>query len=225
MSKPTKIIQNPYEDAAELRDGIYQFSFKLSPQWLEKFGKYLFGSNFKIFKEDESLLYRLLVYAVGDEENATRLGMSLDKGLLLIGPVGCGKASWMKLLNYFFPIQRQYKIHSSRNVAFEFEVDGFVVMQRYAGFHQRHSNSLMTAICFKHLGLEPNQKYYGNECNVMAEILLSRYDLFLEHGILTHASSELSARELEDRYGKRVRSCMRSMFNLVAFARDAKDKR
>ncbi len=36
----------------------------------------------------------------------------------------------------------------------------------------------LTSNCFDDLGTEKNLKYYGNECNVMAEILLSRYDIF-----------------------------------------------
>ena len=59
----------------------------------------------------------------------------------------------------------------------------------------------------------------------MAEILLSRYDLFIQKGILTHITTNLSASELESMYGSRVRSRMREMFNLVAFKRNAKDKR
>ena len=51
----------------------------------------------------------------------------------------------------------------------------------------------------------------------MAEILLSRYDLFVSKGIPTHVTTNLSASELESKYGNRLRSRMREMFNLVAF--------
>ena len=59
----------------------------------------------------------------------------------------------------------------------------------------------------------------------MAEILLSRYDLFVSKGIPTHLTTNLSASEIEDKYGNRVRSRMREMFNLVAFDKNAGDKR
>ena len=62
-------------------------------------------------------------------------------------------------------------------------------------------------------------------CYVMAEILLSRYDLFVSKGMLTHATTNLSASELEERYGNRVRSRMREMFNLVAVDKNSGDKR
>ena len=68
-------------------------------------------------------------------------------------------------------------------------------------------------------------KYYGNECNTVAEILLQRYDLQIMEGTVTHATTNLNADELEELYGNRVRSRLRSMFNLIAFPASIKDKR
>ncbi len=79
--------------------------------------------------------------------------------------------------------------------------------------------------CFDDLGTENNLKYYGNECNIMAEVLLSRYDLFISGKLITHLTSNLSASEIEDVYGNRIRSRMREMFNLISFDKDDKDKR
>jgi DNA replication protein DnaC len=79
--------------------------------------------------------------------------------------------------------------------------------------------------CFDDLGAEQSLKYYGNECNVMGEILLSRYEYFVSHDMLTHITTNLSATEMEDLYGNRVRSRLREMFNLIAFGESAKDKR
>jgi hypothetical protein len=75
------------------------------------------------------------------------------------------------------------------------------------------------------LGVEPMGRYYGQECNVIGEILLSRYELFLNHNVRTHASTNLIAEELEERYGNRVRSRMRKLFNLVDFDKNSADKR
>jgi len=59
----------------------------------------------------------------------------------------------------------------------------------------------------------------------MAEILLSRYDLFVSRYMRTHVTTNLSATELEGLYGNRVRSRMRKMFNLVFFDSNSLDKR
>jgi hypothetical protein len=59
----------------------------------------------------------------------------------------------------------------------------------------------------------------------MAEILLSRYDLFISKKLKTHISTNLSATEIEKQYGNRVRSRLRQMVNLIAFDKSAPDKR
>ena len=41
----------------------------------------------------------------------------------------------------------------------------------------------------------------------------------------THATTNLNAQELEERYGNRVRSRMRQLFNLIAFDKESTDKR
>lgn len=69
------------------------------------------------------------------------------------------------------------------------------------------------SFCFDDLGTEQSLKYYGNECNVMAEVLLSRYERFVSQSIKTHITTNLSATEIEALYGNRVRSRMREMFN------------
>lgn len=65
--------------------------------------------------------------------------------------------------------------------------------------------------------MENNLKYYGNECNVIAEILLSRHDIFTSKKIQTHITTNLSASEIENNYGNRVRSRLRELCNLIAY--------
>ena len=227
MFQKTKIIQNPYEEIAELKNGFFNFSFPASLDWLQKKGRNLFGDHFTVFAEDHELIYKLLVYAIGDFENTARYSLSLKKGILMTGPVGCGKTSLMTLIKAFFPQEKQYTLKSVREITFEFEKDGFRVISRYSNLAFCNSPFSLTnrAFCFDDLGTEQPIRYFGNQCNVMAEILLSRYDLFVQKGVLPHITTNLSASELESMYGSRVRSRMREMFNLVAFERNAKDKR
>ena len=59
----------------------------------------------------------------------------------------------------------------------------------------------------------------------MAEILLSRYDMFISNKKYTHITNNLSATEIEASYGNRARSRLRELCNLIAFDNIAKDKR
>ena len=83
----------------------------------------------------------------------------------------------------------------------------------------------MASYCFDDLGTEQQIKHFGNDCNVMVEILITRYEEFISNGSITHITTNLSASEIEKAYGNRVRSRLRQMFNLIAFDKETKDKR
>ena len=153
--------------------------------------------------------------------------INLHKGILLTGPIGCGKTSLMSLMRLLVPQPHRFGIKSCREITFDFIKDGYEVIQRYGSHSYTHTSAQPQphTICFDDLGAESTFKYYGNQCNVMGEILLSRYDHFNSNHMLTHATTNLSASELEDYYGNRVRSRMREMFNLIAFDSAAKGKR
>ncbi|MNQ95112.1 DNA replication protein DnaC [compost metagenome] len=87
------------------------------------------------------------------------------------------------------------------------------------------NQSRLTGYCFDDLGAEQQIKHFGNDCNVMAEVLISRYEQFVQNKSVTHITTNLSASEIENSYGNRLRSRMRQMFNLVTFDKNTKDKR
>lgn len=189
--------------------------------YLEQKGVELFGPHFRIFTEDYEILYKLLVYFYRDEYHAAMLNLDLRKGLLLTGPVGCGKTSLMSLIRCLKYPGFHYQVISSREIGMQFMDQGYPVVKHYSATGQR----IPQVFCFDDLGSEPNMKYYGNETNVMAEILLNRYDLLIQRRIPTHITTNLSASELEQAYGNRLRSRFREMFNLIAWNANARDKR
>ncbi|MEN7551839.1 ATP-binding protein [Rapidithrix thailandica] len=191
---------------------------------LEQKGKELFGKAFRIYPEDRRLVSHLLAYFL---KSKVPQGLDLHKGILLTGPIGCGKTCLMSLLRFTLPEKERFVLKPTRRIAMEFSSGGFPVIEKYSygSFHSGPPALQAKAYCFDDLGLEPPVRHFGNELNIMAEVLLGRYELFVNQGMLTHATTNLSARELEAFYGNRVRSRLRSMMNLVSFGQEAVDKR
>ncbi len=210
----------------ELKNDKILYDFKKILIYLEAKGKLLFGKKFKIYKEDEQILFKLCIYFIKDYDSCKKYNIDINKGILLTGPVGCGKTSLMKLMPHIVPHQKSYEVVPARNITFAFNNTGFKTIEEYgnSGYY-----------CFDDLGIETTGRHFGKDCNVMGEILLSRYDLSMRSSepslslskrrIYTHATTNLNAQELEDHYGNRVRSRMRQLFNLIAFDRESIDKR
>lgn len=191
--------------------------------WLQNKGQELYGNHFKILESDYQIIYKLIAYFLKDGPTCFQYNINLNKGILISGPVGCGKTSLMNLMKYLTPTEYKFIVKPCRDISFEFIKDGYEVIHRYSRGKLDHLDPKI--YCFDDLGLENNLKYYGNECNVMAEILLSRYDLYISRRIQTHITTNLSASEIEIHYGNRVRSRMRELFNLIAYDNNTKDKR
>jgi len=192
-------------------------------QYIDSKGKELYGSRFVLCAGDQNILLQLAAYFLRDEELCRKQQIDLDKGIMLTGPIGCGKTTLMNLMRYLTGNADRYIMKSTRDVTFEFIQDGYEVIHRYS--RGKLYNAEYKNFCFYDLGTENNIKYFGNECNVMAEVLLSRYDLFVLKKLVTHITTNLSATELEETYGNRLRSRLREMVNLIGFGKEVGDKR
>lgn len=200
----------------ELKGNQILYDFEKMLIYLDAKGKLLFGKQFKIHKKDRSVLYKLCNYQIRDWQTCKKLNIDIKKGILLSGPVGCGKTSLMKLIRHITPHYPSFELIPTRNVVFAFNHIGYRIIEQYG------DNRFY---CFDDLGIEPDGRHFGKDCNVMGEVLLSRHELFLKYRFKTHGTTNLNAQELEERYGNRVRSRMREQFNLVAFDKESRDKR
>jgi DNA replication protein DnaC len=185
--------------------------------FLENFGKIKYGSHFKIHQKDRFIIFKMIIHAIQDDESCLKHYIDPKKGILLIGPVGCGKTTLMNLVREFCYDHNHYLIKSVRDIALEYSEDGHKALKKYS--------KQLKIYCFDDLGVEQNLKHFGNTCNTIGEILLDRYELLIKFNVLTHATTNLNAQELESLYGNRVRSRMRSMFNVLTFSKSEPDKR
>jgi DNA replication protein DnaC len=166
-------------------------------------------------------------YHAGDPEFENMgNGFSLAKGNLYYGPIGCGKTTLLKVLqkNSFNP----YRVVSCRDIAQEYAVDGPVAISKYSSTQYVQAsewfNHPEVGLGIDDLGTEDIKKNYGNELNVMSEIILNRYDHIIAKN-KTHVTTNLNADQIKSFYGAREVSRMRQMFNFIEFPPNAPDRR
>lgn len=151
----------------------------------------------------------------------------LNKGLLMVGGVGVGKTT---LMQFFKRNQKfSYRIISCRDVENDFAANGEDSLGKFSYNVEIAVNSnpfghREIGFCFDDIGTESNGKHYGKEKNVMAEIILNRYDNQLP-SYCTHFTTNLSADEIKNQYGTRVTDRMKEMFNIITFDKNAKSRR
>ncbi len=200
-----------------IENNIRLYDFKACLEYIQANGKQKYGAHFNIQKEDYTLIRKMICYAIRDEEACQKYQIDMNKGILLLGPVGSGKTSLMNLIRDFFPTSFRPIIKSTREISYEFNQEGYATIDKYGKTEK--------VFCFDDLGVESSLKHYGSECNTMGEIILSRYDQYIQSGTITHVTTNLNSVELEKMYGVRVRSRLREMFNLIAFSKETQDKR
>ena len=119
---------------------------------------------------------------------------------------------------------KRHSIKSCRDVTLEFVKDGHYIFHKYTGaFFVRAIWTLN--LLLRDLGQESNMNFYGNQCSVMAEIILFCFDPFHLLSIITHITLNLNSCKIEERYWVRVRSRCRELFNLIALHANGLDKR
>lgn len=196
----------------------------------------IFPINESREKAYAEIVMRLCCYFSGDKRFENN-DFKLNRGLLIFGGVGVGKTTLLQMFrrNQAF----SYRLISCRDIENEYGVDGPEAISRYTENYPVATNSnpfgaLEIGYCFDDLGTENAvTKHFGNSKNVMADIILNRYDRIkqmTEPGKTpdfrsTHITTNLSADELFNLYGTRVNDRIAEMFNLIKFDKDAKSRR
>lgn len=180
-----------------------------------------FESTYEVDETNAGVVWNLCFYFTSDN----RFIGDLKKGVLLFGGVGIGKTT---LMHFFKRNPRAtYKVVSCRDIESDFSSEGEKSVRQCSYNITIPENEFLQkeiGFCFDDLGTEANAKYYGKEKNVMAEILLNRYDNRLPY-TYTHITTNLSHDEVKEQYGIRVYDRMKEMFNIITFDKGAKSRR
>ncbi len=185
--------------------------------------------------ENDFKIYRALIMYFHDDPEFEKLNSfhRLDKGILLRGNIGTGKSRVFEIFNHYIKANRlpkKFHIVKASDVTDDFYDNGIPVIYKHSSFSFRrdsYNNSdykFPLTKCYDDLGLEPKiVKCYGNERNVMADILHKRYDFYILYGMKTLITTNYNADDIEENYGDRLRSRLREMCNDIVY--EGKDKR
>ncbi|QJB39741.1 hypothetical protein HF324_18505 [Chitinophaga oryzae] len=176
------------------------------------------GLNLVKDADNHAVLKALCHYFTRSEKFCTAgEGFSLQKGIMLCGPVGTGKTTVMEL---FQANQYQsYRIFACRDIANSFKEEGEGALQIFSRpfttpAHPSTFYQNTLGVCLDDVGTEGLKHNFGDQVNVVADVVLNRYGKKIPFN-LTHITTNLTVEEITQCYSERVRSRMREMFNML----------
>lgn len=217
-------ILKEMEYAASLRKqkGYNQFNYEQLKAIIEEKAEKI---GF-IFDEHNTEIFEILcLYFSNDPAFEIDCQFSFMKGIMLRGNVGCGKTTLLKLFqdNSFRP----FSLVPCRDITYAYVTEGAPAIQDYSSlkkvYPQMYFGHEEIGYGFDDLGTEDDKKNFGNSANVMLDVLLSVYDkrTFANFTMTTNLGGE----QIEAIYGKRLRSRLKEMYNILDFSPEAPDRR
>jgi ABC-type lipoprotein export system ATPase subunit len=70
---------------------------------------------------------KLIAWFIKDEQAAQKVAIEWRRGIMLVGPVGCGKTSLMNLCRFLLAADKRHTIKSCRETTFEFIKEGYEI--------------------------------------------------------------------------------------------------
>lgn len=213
QQKQRKVIPYPLkvEDAKRLFTAIMQRELSVNEKEfvVESINAEIFGELVKYFTGNESKL-------------------NANKGIYLYGPVGRGKTLIMQsLMVMCAAIEKKLEAAGEKYSSQKFQIINAksivneLAQNKKPEAMKRYYSGVW---CIDDFGAEDGYKLYGNDLNVVGDIIIERYQKYQQSGLLTHATSNIMPEEWKQKYGDRVESRLHEMFNVVKLLGEDKRK-
>lgn len=184
----------------------------------------LFEGKF-VWDKDNSAVFLLLCRYFSNDKDfvsaAQGLGIynpSLEKGILLAGTFGTGK-TW--LMNLFQKNKKAcYALDNAKEISKDFQISGETAVDKHTVKLKNPINDASVfyqpfcGLCIDDLGSEDVKNNFGNKSNVIGDLIEMRYAKG-NAGVYLHATTNMSAKGLNEFYGGRVVSRIREVFNII----------
>lgn len=166
---------------------------------------------FIVDDRNKKLIQALLNYFLGIEDS-----LSLKKGLFLTGSTGVGKTLILEIFQQFAKcngVLHSFKKYSAADIYNDYKETG----NAYLNFLSKQN------ILIDDLGAEPPVfKEYGNDVKPLLDLLELRHrQSLINPKLRTFITSNLSADEIGERYGQRVKDRFKN-FNIINLTGDSR---
>ncbi len=184
------------------------------------------GISIEIDDQNREVIMTLMSYFGGLRNQYTE-NLSFQKGILLYGNVGTGKTTLMDMVRE--SVHAPFRMVPALQIVNDYQKkNGLDLLEEYCrlGYNPssgRYFGNQHIGLCIDDIGTENEGKNFGNQKNVVGEIIMTRYQQL--RGPFTHLTTNCTVEEIKAYYGIRVFDRMREMFNIVSFPVDADSRR
>lgn len=185
-------------------DGVYTLHAKL----IKAIGDELLSMQGKEFIVDENnkSILKFLLYYFNQSEKALDIfpdkSYSLDKQIMIIGEVGCGKTLIMQIFSEYtnrLNYDSKFTNVSTSQMMNYYKINNHLNQYTFnEGSNTFDGNPVN--LCLNDLGLSTH-KHYGNDLKeLVKDFLYSRNDIYVLERKMAHITSNLSPSELSEEY-------------------------
>ena len=222
-----------------IENDIKYVEYSLMMTYFQALGKHN-NPDFYIREEDFPIFKVLWYYFTKNSVFCRRMGINLNKGLLLCGPNGVGKSTIVKMFTSLFNLQK-IPFYSMAHLAESYVTEGPTILSRI----KYKYNFILDDV-----GSEISSNFFGNKLDIFESILMKyemanfpefRPDEKLEEKVsktntvkscrnnnlkssYIFATTNLTITDFEERYDSRVYSRIAAYFNIINFSAEL-DKR
>jgi DNA replication protein DnaC len=203
-------------------------------QLIERIGSNYMCREFRGFEidDDNKKLLRFLLYYFNNCKLAESVyegeAYKVHKNILLIGTPGTGKTIIMQIFSDYLKLTQNpnyYRNLSVTQMMNYYKINGHI--DRFT-YNENSKNSLEGNpfhVCLNDIGLETEkQKSYGTLLeSVIDEFLFARYEIYQQHFIKYHITSNLTVEEFKSRFGDRLIDRFKG-FNVIPIGGDSRRK-
>lgn len=204
---------NPYklqiQDTFVVKNEIKHYDFEKCLTYIMQRGKAMYNPQFIINAYHKDVYFKLLLYAINDEEQLIKNQLSIQKGILLLGNTGLGKTAMMHLTKPFYTAKRQYQIKDCKALLNEFSSKGIKALEPLL-------QPDAPPLCLDQVGKEPIAKHLGISYDLVPLLVTHYYEQrYSNPSLKLHLITHLSPAELEKRYGVGFRKMLKELFHVI----------